>query len=87
MIEFGVEFAKNNPKMSNSTIPQPEIMQDDDNYVPTLKRKKTIAVPENNKFVIQLPVAQDVLQEAEFIDGEEFTHLSYTAVTSGKRVF
>jgi hypothetical protein len=74
--------------MSSNTIKQPETLEMESKS--TLKRKATIAVPENNKFVIQIPgslqlisVAQDILQEAEYIDGEEFTHLSYSAVTAG----
>ena len=37
--------------------------------------------------MVQVPVAQNILQEAEFQTGEEFTHLSYTAVTSDPEKF
>jgi hypothetical protein len=50
-----VDFFQTKQKlMSNFTVSQPELLQMDAEYVTTLKRTRTIAVPENNKFVVQV---------------------------------
>ncbi|KAI8902971.1 chitin synthase-domain-containing protein [Globomyces pollinis-pini] len=43
--------------------------------------------PEAGNFVMSVPISKYILQDAEFKDGEEFTHVTYTAVTGEPEEF
>ncbi|KAI9336630.1 chitin synthase-domain-containing protein [Zopfochytrium polystomum] len=44
--------------------------------------KKEIALSSDGNFVIDVPVAQSLMKDLPYTQGEEFTHLRYTACTS-----
>jgi Chitin synthase N-terminal len=37
--------------------------------------------PKNGNFVLQIPIAKELLKDAQYTTEEEFTHTNYTAVT------
>lgn len=48
--------------------------------IPKLGRSATIKATAG-KFVLTIPIAKELLEKAQYTQGEEFTHTSYTAVT------
>ena len=68
-----IEMQVHSRASSYATQNQPQLPQRSKS---TLYRR-----PVRSKFVVQAPVSRSILQEAEYSESEEFTHLQYTAIT------